>query len=243
MAEPGWSRVEIAGKPADAFDPPGAVRGAVAFLHPYGLESQADNRAYSDAFARHGLAVCAPFGGHSWWVDRVCPEFDPVMTAERFLLDSVRPWMLDRWRVAKVAAAGISMGGQGAVRLGFRHSKAFPVVGSVAGAFDFHERWGRGTELDELYPSAEAARLDTAVTHVNPAAFPPHVWFACDPTDADWIRGNDRLFEKLTAFGLPHVCDLETSAGGHSWSYFDAMAEPLAAWIAKSLAADSRRLL
>jgi S-formylglutathione hydrolase len=239
---PGWTRTAIAGKPADVFEPDTPPRFAVLYLHPVGLESLADNAAYTAELARHRLACCAPFGARSWWSDRVCPEFDATVTAERHLLDHVMPWMRDRWQ-RPVAVVGISMGGQGAVRLGFKHPALFPVVGSVAGAFDYHEWYGRGTPIDDLYRSKEACRQDTAILHINPAKYPPHVWFACDPTDIDWVRGNDRLHEKLSAVGIPHTADLDTSAGGHTWAYFDAMAQPLFEFVNAALEQQSRRLM
>ena len=243
---PGWSRTQIGGKPADLFEPPGGPpRAAVLFLHPHGGESPADNAAYTAELARHGLACVAPHGGRAWWVDRVVPDFDPAVSPERHLLDFVVPWMDHRWQLPPraVAAAGISMGGQGAVRLGFRHPDRFPVVASVAGAFDYHERYGSGTELDDLYPSREHCRQDTAILQLGPHRWPPHVWFACDPRDAAWYRGNDRLHEKLNAYGVPHTADLDTSAGGHTWEYFDRMAAPMLAFVAEGLKRESRRLM
>jgi S-formylglutathione hydrolase len=238
----GWTRITIAQKPADVFTPPGvAPRSAVLFLHPVGQESLADNAAYTAALARHGFACCAPRGMRSWWADRVCPEFDPALTAERHLLENVLPWMRERWPA--VAVAGISMGGQGALRLGFKYPDRVPVVASVAGALDYHERHGQGSPLDEMYTSKEQCRQDTAILQINPHKYPPHIWFACDPTDAEWYRGNDRLAEKLTALGVPHAADLDTRAGGHTWAYFDAMAEPLFQFLADALTKQSRRLV
>jgi S-formylglutathione hydrolase len=241
---PGWSRESIAGKPADVFDPPGRTdpRFAVLFLHAVGLESPAENEVYTAALSRHGLAGCAPHGGRSWWTDRVCREFDPVLTAERYLLDHVRPWMSRRWPTAAIAAAGISMGGQGALRLGFKYPDRFPVVAGVSSAIDYHQWYGRGTPIDELYDSPEQCRQDTALLHVNPQHSPPAIWFACDPDDRDWYRGNDRLHEKLAALGIPHTADLDTRAGGHSWAYFDALAGPMFDFVAGALDSQSRRL-
>src|SRR4051812_33927912 len=126
----GWAKAEIGGKPADVFGPPGAVRFGVLFLHPVGGESPATNAAYTDAFRRHNLAVVAPWGGASWWADRIDPGFDPTLTAEQHLLRNVVPWMETAWRLGPraVAVAGISTGGQGAVRLGFKDPDRFPVV-------------------------------------------------------------------------------------------------------------------
>jgi S-formylglutathione hydrolase len=244
---PGWSRAEIGGKPADVFDPPGgpAGRWGLLYLHSNGCESLAANAAYTAELARHRLPCVAPWGGRSWWVDRVCPEFDPELTAERHLLRNVVPWMVGRWGLGPrgVGAAGVGMGGQGAVRLGLRHPDRFPVVASLAGEFDFHERWGEGSHLDEMYPTRERCRHDTAVLQLDPYKWPPHIYFACDPDDADWFRGNDRLHEKLAAYGVPHTFDGRTSAGGHSWAYFDRMAGPMIAFAADGLARESRRLI
>jgi S-formylglutathione hydrolase len=150
-----------------------------------------------------------------------------------------------RWqlRPGLTAAAGISMGGQGAVRLGFKYPDRFPVVASVAGAFDYHDRRGRGTPLDEMYPSREACRRDTAILQIDPIKYPPHIWFACDPADTDWFRGNDRLHEKLTAFGVAHTVDFETSRGGHCWDYFDAISGPMVDFVAAGLAKEGRRIV
>src|SRR5687768_9514455 len=170
-----WGRIEITGKPADVFEPGGsAARFALLFLHDTDGQSPADSPALTAQLRRFNLACVAPHGGQSWWVDRVCPEFDPELTAEQHLLRNVAPWMESRW---KLAVVGIGMGGQGAVRLGLKYPGRFRVVAGVNGAFDFHEVYGRGTPLDEMYDSRERCRQDTAVLHVHPHDWPPHLWF------------------------------------------------------------------
>ena len=101
----------------------------------------------------------------------------------------------------------------------------------------------RGTPIDDMYRTREACRQDTAVLRVHPTHFPPHIWFACDPADVEWYRGNDRLHEKLSAVGVSHTADLTTSAGGHSWAYFDHMAGPLFTFLAEAATKQGRRLL
>jgi S-formylglutathione hydrolase len=94
-----------------------------------------------------------------------------------------------------------------------------------------------------MYDSKEQCRQDTVPMHVHPSAFPPHVFFAVDPDDRDWFRGSDRLHEKLNALGVPHVADLETRAGGHSWTFFDHTAGRALHFLADGLEQQSRRLL
>lgn len=241
----GWSRLAIAGKPADVFDPPGTPRFGVLFLHAIGLESLADNAAYTRELAARNLACICPHGQRSWWLDRVCPEFDVALSPEKYLLEHVVPTFDQRWglRPRALGVFGISMGGQGALRLAFRHPAMFPVAAGIASALDFHEWYGQGTPLDDMFDSKEQARQHTALMDVPRSDASPHLFFAIDPADHAWYRGNDRLHEKLNALGVPHTIDFTTSAGGHSWQYFDRMAAPTIRFLHESLEKESRRLL
>ena len=240
-----WTQTTVSNKRVDLFDSDGErpPEFGVLFLHPVGGETLIDNVAYTDALNHHNLACCLPHGQRSWWSNRICSEFDTSQTAEAFLLDDVIPFMLNHWQLKAIAIAGISMGGQGAIRLGFKYPERFPLVAGIASAFDFQELYGQGTPLDAMYDSKEACRQDTAILQFDPRRTPEHIYFACDPLDAKWHRGNDRLHEKLTAYGIPHTVDLETEAGGHTWGYFDAKAAPMMQFVAEGLKQRTRRLL
>lgn len=242
-----WTEETIAGHHADIYEPPGSPppRFGVLFLHPYGLETPRERPAWTSLFEKYRLVCVAPQGGRCWWADRLCSDFDPRTTPEQFLLHDVLPTFRARWGIGPraVGLLGISMGGQGALRLAFKQPRLFPVAAGIASALDYHERYGAGTPLDEMYDSKEQARQDTALLHIHPSEHPPHLFFCIDPEDIDWYRGNDRLHEKLTALGVPHTYDLTTQAGGHSWAYFDHMAEPAIRFVAEALEKESRRLL
>jgi S-formylglutathione hydrolase len=244
---PNWSCLEIAGKPADVYDPPGSAgpRFAVLHLHGAGLETLQDKPVFTRLFEELKLACVCPHGQRCWWGDRMCAEFDAALTPERYLLEQVLPFFRARWNLEPPAIGlqGISMGGQGALRLAFKHPEIFPVVAGIASALDYHELYGEGTPLDDLYDSKEQCRQDTALLHIHPAQYPPHIFFCVDPDDDRWYRGNDRLHEKLTALGIPHTLDLTTRAGGHSWDYFNQMAERVGQFIFAGLEQQSRRLL
>jgi S-formylglutathione hydrolase len=240
-----WSRADIAGKPADIYDPPGAPRFGVLYQHGIGLETLASADTFTRLFAELRLACVCPHGQRSWWADRVCAEFDPKVTPERYLLDAVLPFFAERWglRPRAIGLLGISMGGQGALRLAFKHPDTFPVVAAISPAIEYHERYNEGSPLDDMYDSKEQCRQDTAPMHIHPSHFPPHIFYCIDPTDAAWYRGNDRLHEKLAALGVPHQIDLTTRAGGHSWDYFNHMAERAVRFLHAGLEHESRRLL
>ena len=138
---------------------------------------------------------------------------------------------------------GISMGGQAALRLSFKFPETFAVVASLSSAIEYHELYGQGTPLDDMYDSKEQCRQDTALMHIHPSQFPPHIFFCIDPEDFKWYRGNDRLHEKLNALGVPHAIDFSTQAGGHTWDYYNHMADRAVRFLCAGLEQESRRLL
>lgn len=228
-----WNRINITGHPADVFKPANALPFAVLFLHDESGPKPALLEGLALQLEAQRLRCVVPHGASSWWLDRIFADFDPTLTAERYLLDSVVPWMESTWGIGPraVAVAGIGMGGQGAVRLGFRHPEQFPIVASLDGAFDFHEHHGRGTPLDDIYATREQARQDTAILHIHGHVWPSHIWFACSPA-SQWYRGNDRLHEKLSAMGIPHTAELDAASDINSMLSF----------VATALATESRRL-
>ncbi len=242
-----WTRLDIGGKPADVYDLPPALKprfGAI-YLHGHGLETLVERPAFTQLFDELRLVCVCPHGRRSWWGDRICTEFDPIETPERHLLESIVPFFRQRWGIEPrgIGLTGVSMGGQGALRLAFKRPDLFPVVASISPAIEYHEWYGQGTPIDEMYDSKEQCRQDTAPMHLHPSKYPPHIFYCIDPTDVAWHRGNDRLHEKLSALGVPHQLDLTTQAGGHSWDYFNHMAERAVRFVYQGLEHESRRLL
>jgi S-formylglutathione hydrolase len=239
-----WQAVVIAGKTCDVYEPTQRGPFVLLFLHGVGMETLAGNDVWTRLLEERGLAAVCPHGKRSWWTNKVCREFDDKLTAERFLLDHVLPFVRERWGVEppRIALAGVSMGGHGALRLAMRHAGQFPVVAALSAAIDFHSLYGRGTTVDEMYADKEAARQDTVPLHVHPLNSPRHVFFAIDPDDLEWLEGNQRLHEKLFALGIPHTYDFQTRAGGHSWEHFNHMAPRVIEFISSGLDTESRRL-
>jgi pimeloyl-ACP methyl ester carboxylesterase len=165
------------------------------------------------------FAVVAPAPDPRWWA----LSSEPDLLA---LAADGRKW----------AVAGVGMGGQAAVRLGLRHPGRFPVAAAIDAAFDFHDLHGRGTPLDDLFPSRERARQDTAVLHLDPFRW-PQLWFAADPA-GPWHRGADRLHEKLAAYGVPHTADLDTTGP----EYVAKQLPALVAFVAAATDREARRL-
>jgi S-formylglutathione hydrolase len=208
------------------------------------LKTLHDRPAFTSVFDELRLGCVCPHGGRCWWADRVCPDFGSSLTPERFLVESALPFVRARWGLAPraVGLLGVGMGGQGALRLAFKQPDRFPVVAALAPEIEHYQLYGADCSLAAMYDGKEQCRQDSVPMHVHPSRFPPHVFFAADPDDP-WFRGADRLHEKLNALGVEHEADLTTRAGGHSWAYFNHMAERAVRLLANGLEMESRRLL
>jgi S-formylglutathione hydrolase FrmB len=193
------------------------------------------------------LRVLAPRTGRSWWTDRICPEFDPEVSAERYVREHVLGVVAERFgaQPPRVALLGTSMGGQGALRMAFKRPDLFPIVAALAPAIDYQWLFDEpeGDMLREMYESAEQARQDTCILHVHPLNWPRNLWFCADPADDPWHDSAERLRMKLYSLGIPHECDLETSAGGHSWAYYNHMAPAALGFIAARLEQERLRVV
>jgi S-formylglutathione hydrolase FrmB len=236
-----WTDVTISGHSCGVYTPakPSPDGFTVLYLHDQHQSQLADHPAFARQFDEHGLRCIAPVTGRSWWTNRILPSFDAHISAERHVLDRVLPWLADAWHVKppQIALLGTSMGGQGVLRLSYKHPNVFPVVAAISPAIDY--QWVMEQEGDEslrqLYSDPEQARQDTATLHIHPLNWPRHQWFACDPTDYRWHDSADKLRMKLYSLGVPYESDLETSGGGHTWEYYERMAEPAVEFIVERL--------
>ncbi len=243
-----WSEVMVAGHPCDVYEPPRRHEHGYVLVYLHGVHANRliDETVFIEQFARHGLPVIAPITGQSWWSDKIYDQFDPKITAERYVLDHVLAFIKEHWNAAppKIGLFGTSMGGQGALRLAYKHPNIFPVVAGISPAIDYQLRFKDGDEvLMQMYADAEAVRQDTATLHIHPLNWPRHQFFCCCPTDDRWWESADRLRMKLYSLGVPHVCDLETAGGGHGFQYYNAMAERTINFLAERLDKERLRVL
>jgi pimeloyl-ACP methyl ester carboxylesterase len=236
-----WSTVTIAGRECEVFAPPDPLPGrALVYLHDLHGESLRACPPLCGPIETARLPVVAPGAGRSWWLDRPMPGFDAALTPERFVIDRLLPEIASRFGVRPpgIAVMGIGMGGQGALRLAYRHPAVFPVSAAIAPAIDFHRAMREAADradgeffdtLWDTYGDVERARQDTAILHVHPLNWPRHQFFASDPADVHWHDGADRLHSKLVALGIPHTALLEPRAEFTATAAADAVRFVLAA--------------
>lgn len=242
-----WSQLEIAGHTCHTYVPPQPSEHGYTVLYMHGRYQGVpmERPRMMHHFDRYGLRVIAPLTRRSWWSDRICLDFDPEITAVDYLLNHIMPFLEHEWNCVppRIALMGASMGGQGALRLSYQNPNTFPVVAAFFPSIDYQIRIEEGDKiLSQMYRDAEAARQDTATLHIHPLNWPRHQFFCCDPADMRWHDSNDRLRMKLFSLGVPHECDLETSAGGHTWEYVENMAERVVGFVAERLEQERLRV-
>ena len=143
------------GADVKTFDVPSAAMGMavkVSVVTPaaYGTDSKArfpvvyllhgagnDHSTYVQPFLLDGVdkwrfIAVVPDGKLDWWLDS---PVSPNVRRETFVVNELVPWVDAEFRTLpqrqRRAVAGHSMGGQGAMRLGMRHSDVFGIVGNV----------------------------------------------------------------------------------------------------------------
>jgi S-formylglutathione hydrolase len=246
--------MEVGGRTCEMFAPPDPRPGrALIHLHDVREPWLQDLPALRDLVEAAQIPVIGPRTGRSWWLDRPVAGFDADLTPERFVVDLVRGEVGRRFGVTSpgIGLLGTGMGGQGALRIAYRHPAVFPVAAAIAPAIDFHLAMREAGDradgelcdtLWETYGDVERARQDTAILHVHPLNWPRHQWFASDPADHRWHDGAVRLHGKLAALGIPHVAVLERSGGGHDPASYDAVAGDAIHFVTTALDAESRRV-
>ena len=239
-----WSDVEIVGKKADMFTPaktPESPAG-ILFLHNHEEETLAGNSVYTEEFEKRGYHVICPHGKQSWWLDKICTEFDAEQTPMAYLIENIVPEFSRLWNLEPpmIGLMGIGMGGQGVLQLSYRHPREFPVVAAIAPAVDMQSWYGRDFPLDSIFDSWEAVRQETALLRLNPLNWPKHQLLLCDPQDKQCFEGSERLLSKLYSMGILFQRDFETTAGGYCWDYFNRMSTQALDFITEGL--DTYRL-
>jgi len=254
FSDPDWSMIEVAGQACELFSPPRTGPGrAVIFLHDLAGRSLRDEPALREAVAAAGLPVIAPRTGRSWWLDAIQPAFDTQRSAERFVVEAVRAEAAERFgaRSPGIALLGIGMGGQGALRIAYRHPAIFPIVAAIGPAIDFHLGMRHAGSRDdgelfdtlwELFGDVERARQETAILQVHPLNWPRQQWFASDPEDVHWHDGCVRLHSKLAALGIPHDWNLEPPGEAGCGTLATRVAAEAVRFLVSALDKEARRL-
>jgi hypothetical protein len=160
----------------------------------------------------HNISLVAPVVRGSWWLDRVEPEFPKNVTPLRFVGETLVRWIRHQFGPdTPIGVLGVGRGGQGALQAAYRWPRELPAVAAIVPAIDLHRFHAADPALAELFPTAEAARQQSATLMLHPLNWPPHQWFSCAPGDPRH-EGAERLASKLSSIGIPFTAELRATA-------------------------------
>jgi len=227
-----WITLDLAGHEVDLFVPAERRTDIALLVLPDQGARAAESEALTAALDRARVAAVAPHGDGCWWLDRVEPAFDAETTPLAFLNDHVLPLIAERFVVGPpgVKLLGWGVGGQGVLQLAYRRPREFPAVVAIDPAVDFHELHGRGTAIDGLFPTREAARQQTATLRMQGVGWPRRQLLVADP-QGFWFEGAERLWMKLRSIGVPVESEFAATAGGDAARFFEAQAGRVVAFL------------
>ena len=192
--------------------------------------------------AERNLAVVMPAVGRSFYQDMAGGARYWTYLSEELPAIMRRFFRLSEKRTDNFAA-GLSMGGYGALRLALAHPERFAAAASFSGALDYVRRLRDSgkpgsriskAEWDSVAgPAADAAGttsdLHFLAKRVASRRGPkPALWLSCGTGD-DIIADTRAFHRQLDALRWRHHC--EESEGAHDWAYWDGQIQRAIAWL------------
>jgi enterochelin esterase family protein len=195
------------------------------------------------------LIIVMPDAGNSWYVDNPDPGgVGPVATAN---LTELIPGIESRYRAQGRrdgrARAGLSMGGYGAVHLGFLRPDLFAAIASMSGALYLEGQTMTRESLDDLHGAFgrpfsrerfEAANVFRRIRAVAEAAQRPAIYLASGNADYYEYDVNTALFYvALHGAGIPAT--LHIAPGGHDWAFWTAELPRVLRFVSRAFAGEA----
>lgn len=184
------------------------------------------NRAIEGAVGQVGedapVVLLANGGDHSYFHDRRDGKWGTYVS-EELVGYTVRKYGLDDTRVAY---AGLSMGGYGALELTREANRTMCGVGAIAPALFLSAEQSASGAFDDAddfnaHDPLAAVRADNAALHGTPV-------FLAGGDEDPFREGTDAMADALR--GGPSPVVRRTGAGGHSRLYWNPLFKPMLEW-------------
>ena len=204
----------------------GAHFPVVYLLHGFGgnysnwVNRAPQVKAYADDYSM--ILVCPDGGKDSWYWDS---PLVPSYKYETFFIQELVPFVDKQFKTIAErsgrAITGLSMGGQGALYLSFRHQDVFGAAGSTSGGVDirpFPLKWRMSRHLGKFNANPEVWNRHAVINMLyllEPNAL--DLIIDCG-TDDFFYAVNEALHAKLLLREIPHT--YTTRPGAHNWDYW-----------------------
>ncbi|HWK81023.1 MAG TPA: alpha/beta hydrolase-fold protein [Thermomicrobiales bacterium] len=190
-------------------------------LHGYSDDSF--SWLYNSNIVRHvaelPLVVAFPDGGTSRYVNTPFHERYALQRYEDLIVRDIPRELGKLFRVTDGpwAIGGLSMGGQGSLRIGMKHSDRFgSIYAHSSGMLVPDPDWL--AKLDDPDDASCFVQADRLKARVEGGAAMPVITFDCGVDDFT-LDGNRALHAHMEAIGLDHT--YREFSGAHTWDYWD----------------------
>jgi len=215
----------------------------IYLLHGWNTHHEAwlSRTALTDYAAEHQLIIITPEGNNGWYTDSATTPNDKY---ESYILQELIPDVDKRFRTIPNrharAVAGFSMGGYGALKLGFKHPEVFGFVGSLSGALDATSRTDDASIMTTFGDTNSTERKNNDLFRLA-AEFPndriaqlPYFYLDCGRDDP-WLIQNQRFATSLFERRIP--VEFRQLPGKHDWPYWNKQAREVLRVASEILAA------
>jgi putative tributyrin esterase len=190
------------------------------------------------------IAVVMPMVDRSYYTDMASgPNYWTFISEEvPFLLGNLFPLSQRR---ESTFAAGLSMGGYGAVKLALSHPDRFSAAASLSGVLDIVSAVTRGDAIDNDSKNIESTRIFGSLNQLvdsqndlfylarllsNSDTLKPKLFICCGTEDDHELYFDNIRFKEL-ALNSGLDITYEEGPGGHDWSYWDRQIQQVLKWL------------
>jgi S-formylglutathione hydrolase FrmB len=171
---------------------------------------------------QYPFLIVMPDGGRAWYCDSRLGGYETFIAQELVaFIDKLFPTLKQaRYR----AIGGLSMGGYGALKLGWKYPRVFGSITAHSSAVGFMHHWGANGESDIPEVRLIANDVDAKANDIYelaakcPPGARPNLYFDCGRDD--FLYGeNEDLARYLLKLKIPHTYN--RFDGAHDWGYWD----------------------
>jgi putative tributyrin esterase len=175
--------------------------------------------------ADYQIIIITPEGGNGWYTDSATVPSDQY---ETYFVRELIADVDSRFRTIADrggrSVAGVSMGGYGALKFGFKYPEKFSLAASMSGAVDATVRTDEASIMQTFGEPESPTRKTNDLprlarefpAELNPLL--PYIYLDCG-TDDPWLASNRDFSGLLLERKMIH--EYRRLPGGHIWSYWD----------------------
>ena len=221
------------GKPAER----GCAIGRPAYPVLYLLHGLSDDETTwqrSTSIERYAevypFVIVMPRGGRSFYSDAIGAKYWTFLSEELpALVSALLPVSTMR---ADTYAAGLSMGGYGAFKLGLRCPGRFAAVASLSGSVDIRHRlelWPAELKSEFHYLADNDNDLLYLMRKLAASSIPLPRFYQCCGTEDFLYEDNRKFLMAARQHRLDITCEEEP--GDHEWGFWDRMIQKVLVWL------------